>query len=245
MQASHLNKIIFFVFFSLGTIQQANSQIDRNQLALADSLFNSNRLLEAEKIFQTLLVNNPKEAENIQLKLAYISKVKNDWIKELYFLASLQSKEAKPSIAKRMEEIGNNQQLNGYQINWSNQLYWIYFKVFPYLMTVLILIAIYVAVIFIHKKRQLIKIKAFHFISFNIYLLFLIAFINFPNYLNFGMVMNNKTYLREFASSVSPVKKILKKGSLITYWGKTDIWERCYFEGEFGFIKSENYLKIN
>ncbi|MHA8049742.1 hypothetical protein V7S79_01345 [Aquirufa sp. ROCK-SH2] len=245
MQASHLNKIIFFIFFSLGTLQQANSQIDRNQLALADSLFNSNHLLEAEKIYQPLLSNNPKESENIKLKLAYISKVKNDWIKELYYLASLQAKEAKHSIAKRMEEIGNNHQLIGYQINWSNQLYWSYFKVFPYLMIILILFAIYVAAILIHKKRQQIKIKAFHLISFNLYLLFLIAFINFPNYLNFGMVMNDKTYMREFASSVSPVKKILKKGSLITYWGKTDIWERCYFEGEFGFIKSENYLKIN
>lgn len=245
MQASHLNKIIFFIFFSFVIIQQANSQIDRKQLAKADSLFNSNRLLEAEKLYQPLLVNNSNQSEKIKLRLAYIAKVKNDWLKELYFLASIQSKEASQSIAKRMEEIGVNHDLSGYEINWKNQLYWLYFSKYPFILGILLFLAIYVSLIFIHKKNQNKPIKLFHLISLSFYLLFLVAFANFPDYLNFGIVMNDKTYLRDFASSAAPIKKTLKKGSLITYWGNKDIWERCFFEGEFGFIKSDNYLKIN
>jgi hypothetical protein len=245
MQASHLNKIIFFFFFCFGTIQQANSQIDRKQLALADSLFISNRLLEAEKLYQPLILNNDHQSEKIKLRLAYIAKVKNDWIKELYFLASIQSKQANNDIANRMEEIGANHELSGYEINWTNQLYWFYFSNFPFIMGILILLAIYVMVILFHKINHNKPIKSFHLISFSFYLVLLIAFANFPDYLNFGIVMNDKTYLRDFASSAAPIKKTLKKGSLITYWGKKDIWERCYFEGSFGFIKSDNYLKIN
>lgn len=245
MQVSHLNKIILFIFFYLGTLQQANSQIDRNELVLADSLFKTNRLLEAEKLYQSNLARPSKISQNIKLRLAYISKVKNDWLRELYYLASIQSKEANAEMAKRMEEIGAKQELRGYKINWNNQIYWIYFSYFPWIMGTLILLAIYVASIFLHKKKRKLAIKTAHLIFFSVYLILLSIIANFPDFLNFGIVMNDKTYLRDFASSVAPVKKTLKKGSLITYWGKKDIWEKCYFEGEFGFIKSANYLKIN
>ena len=109
MQVIRLNKITFLFIFLLGFGQRAYSQIDRNQLALADSLFKANRLLSAEKIYVSHLKTKPQDSENIKLKLAYIAKVKNDWLKELYYLSSIQATNARPEISKRLEEIGEKQ----------------------------------------------------------------------------------------------------------------------------------------
>ena len=94
MQVIRLNKITFLFIFLLGFGQRAYSQIDRNQLALADSLFKANRLLSAEKIYVSHLKTKPNETENIKLKLAYIAKAKNDWLKELYYFCLLYTSDA-------------------------------------------------------------------------------------------------------------------------------------------------------
>ncbi|MEN9364054.1 MAG: hypothetical protein RI903_1363, partial [Bacteroidota bacterium] len=133
MQASHLNKIIFYVIFCFGFGQPAYCQIDTKEIQKADLLFKSNRLLEAEKIYQQNLAKSPNESENIKYKLAFIAKEKNDWISELTYLSSIQAQNAKPEIAKRLAEIGEKHQVQGFQINYLNQFQWLYFGYFPYI----------------------------------------------------------------------------------------------------------------
>ena len=71
MQASHLNKIIFSCFLYLGIWQNANCQIDTKQISKADSLFKTNQLLEAEKIYLQFYNPRYKEIENIKFKSFY------------------------------------------------------------------------------------------------------------------------------------------------------------------------------
>jgi hypothetical protein len=245
MQARLLNKVIFFCFFYLGLTQFAYSQIDRKQIHLADSLFKSNRLLEAERIYLRNLNPNLSEFENIQFKLAYIAKVKNDWVSELYRLSSIHAKQNTPAIANRLAEIGEKQQLDGYTVSLIDQIEWIYFSIFPYLMGILLLLGVYAIAIlfrkFLHKRRipqsQLFFIAA--------YLLFLGLFTNLPGLLRFGIITQEKAYLRAFASSAAPVKQILKKGNRVNYWFAQDIWVTCIVNGEVGYIKASDYSAIN
>ena len=154
MQALSLNKIIFLVIFLLAFGQRAYSQIDRNQLALADSLFKANRLLSAEKIYVSHLKTKPRESENIKLKLAYIAKAKNDWLKELYYLSSIQATNARPEISKRLEERGEKQGLNGFEMSIWDQIYWLYFKYFAWIIGFLLLIALYAAGVLTYSVFQ-------------------------------------------------------------------------------------------
>ena len=71
MQVIRLNKITFLFIFLLGFGQRAYSQIDRNQLALADSLFKANRLLSAEKIYVSQLKTKPTQTENIKMNMYF------------------------------------------------------------------------------------------------------------------------------------------------------------------------------
>ncbi|TBH73922.1 hypothetical protein [Aquirufa nivalisilvae] len=245
MQDYHLNKIIFFILFSFCIWQPAYSQIDRNQLALADSLFKSNRLLEAEKIYLPFAESQRNENETIRLKLAYIAKAKNDWLQELYYLSSLQAEQDRPAIAKRLQEIGDRQSLSGFQINLMDQFLWIYFTYFPYLMGFLFALAFYVVGILSFKKVKKMKIKTYSLYYLGFYLLFLTWFANFPALLQYGIITKEKAYLRDYASSAAPVKQMLKKGNRIIHWQKKDIWVNCYFEGELGYVKADDYLPIN
>lgn len=154
MQVIRLNKITFLFIFLLGFGQRAYSQIDRNQLALADSLFKANRLLSAEKIYVSHLKTKPQDSENIKLKLAYIAKVKNDWLKELYYLSSIQATNARPEISKRLEEIGEKQGLNGFKMSIWDQIYWLYFKYFAWIIGFLLLIALYAAGVLTYSVFQ-------------------------------------------------------------------------------------------
>ena len=76
MQASHLNKIIFSCILYLGIWQNANCQIDTKQISKADSLFKTNQLLEAEKIYLQFYNPRYKEIENIYLSL-HLRKILN------------------------------------------------------------------------------------------------------------------------------------------------------------------------
>ena len=166
MQVIRLNKITFLIIFLLAFGQRAYSQIDRNQLALADSLFKANRLLSAEKIYVSHLKTKPRESENIKLKLAYIAKAKNDWLKELYYLSSIQATNARPEISKRLEEIGEKQGLNGFEMSIWDQIYWLYFKFFPWILGFLLLVALYGVGILTYSVFQKKTIRGFKGLSF-------------------------------------------------------------------------------
>ena len=245
MQASHLNKIIFSCFLYLGIWQNANCQIDTKQISKADSLFKTNQLLEAEKIYLQFYNPRYKEIENIKIKLAFIAKEKNDWANEIYYLSSIQAENAKPSISQRLNQISQKHQLGGYEMDFIDQLIWIYFAFFPYIMGFLLSIAMYAAIILIYKKQKNRKSPPAYLYSLSLYLVFIYLFANFPSFLNFGIITKNKVYLREFSSSAAPVAKILSQGNRVTHWYTKDIWTLCYYEGNVGYIKTEDYLPIN
>lgn len=245
MQARVLNKVLFFCFFYLGCSQFVHSQIDRKQIHLADSLFKSNRLLEAEQIYLSNLNPNLSEFENIQFKLAYIAKVKNDWVSELYRLSSIHAKQNTPAIANRLAEIGEKQQLAGYEVSLIDQIEWIYFSIFPYLMGTLILLGLYALIILFRKFLKNNRIPRSQLVFVSVYLLFLALFTNLPGLLHFGIITKDKAYVRAFASSAAPVKQILKKGNRVNYWFTKDIWVTCVVNGQVGYIKVSDYSAIN
>lgn len=245
MQASHLNKIIFYVIFCFGFGQPAYCQIDTKEIQKADLLFKSNRLLEAEKIYQQNLAKSPNESENIKYKLAFIAKEKNDWISELTYLSSIQAQNAKPEIAKRLAEIGEKHQVQGFQINYLNQFQWLYFGYFPYIIGFLLLLAAYSLIILLNKKQKNRRIRPAYITYLSIFLILIFILTNYPTFLNFGIIKKDKVYLREFSSSAAPVKIMLKKGNIITHWNEQDVWANCYFDGQFGYIKTDDFQGIN
>ncbi|MHA8105957.1 hypothetical protein [Aquirufa sp. 5-AUSEE-100C1] len=201
--------------------------------------------MEAEQIYLRNLNPNFSEFENIQFKLAYIAKVKNDWLSELYRLSSLHAKQNTPIIANRLAEIGEKQHIEGYSISFIDQVEWLYFSFFPYLMGLLILFGLYAVVILFRKflrKRRILK-SQLAFVA--AYLLFLVLFTNLPALLRFGIVTQEKAYVRDYASSAAPVKEILKKGNRINYWYTQDQWVACIVGGKMGYIKASDYMPIN
>ncbi len=245
MQASHLNKIIFYLIFCFGFGQHAYCQIDTKEIHKADLLFKSNRLLEAEKIYLLNLASGSQESENIKYKLAFIAKEKNDWITELTYLSSIQAQNATPEIAKRIAEIGEKQQVQGFQINFLNQVQWLYFAFFPYIIGFLLLLAAYSFLILLNKKRKNRHIKPSYITYLALFLIGMLILTNYPNFLNFGIIKKDKVFLREFSSSAAPVKIILKKGNIISHWNEQEVWANCYFDGQFGYIKTDDFQGIN
>lgn len=245
MQVIRLNKITFLFIFLMGFGQRAYSQIDRNQLALADSLFKANRLLSAEKIYVSHLKTKPNQTENIKLKLAYIAKAKNDWLKELYYLSSIQATNARPEISKRLEEIGDKQGLNGFKMSIWDQINWLYFKYFPWIIGFLFLIALYGVSILTYSVFKKSRIRKSQFTYLILYIVLIGFFANFPGFLNYGIITKEKSYMRDFPSSAAPVERLLKKGNRINYWFTRDIWVYSIIESQQGYVKEDDFLPVN
>lgn len=245
MQVSLLNKIIFLSFFLSAFCQNAYSQIDRKQIKTADSLFQANRLLEAEKLYRINLPQAGAEAENIKLKLAFISKAKNDWLSELYFLSSIHAKQNSLASAKRLEEIGAKHNLTGYEVTLIDQVEWIYFALFPYITGILLILGLYGITILWMKFRRRRRLRKAQISYLFAYFFFVLLYTNFPGFLHYGIIRNEKAYVREFASAAAPVKHILKKGNRINYWYTHDVWVACLQDGQIGYIKVNDYSPID
>lgn len=245
MQIHHLNKIIYLLLLILGNLQIANSQIDRNSISFADQLFKNNHLLEAEKIY--LLQRNQIQGNTYEIdrKLAFIAKEKNDWLMELYYLSSMQAQQSKLATSKRLEEIAQRKNLTGYEVDIWARLRWIYFEFFPYILLFLLLPAIYVAYALVIKKVQNERIPAYQIISYGIYVFILFSFTNLPSLFSQGLTSSKKTYMRNFASSSAPVIHTMEKGTLVNFVYVTNDWIPCYFDGKIGYIKSKDLLKID
>ncbi len=245
MQIVHLNKIIFLFVFFLTASQPAYSQIDKSSENLGDKLFKNNHLLEAEKIYQINLSDKQFNSFEIEKKLAFISKEKNDWLGELFYLSSMQAKQTQLSTSYRLEEIAKKHNLLGYEVGIVERLRWIYFEFFPYILAFLLLPAFYVAYALIIKKIQKEPIPTFQIVYFILYLTFLFSINNLPSLFWQGLTASNKTYMRNFASSSAPVIKTLEKGTRINFIFKNEDWIPCYFEGNIGYIKTKDLLIID
>lgn len=245
MQIVNLNKIIFLLLFFLSIAQPANSQTDIKDPNHADSLFRNNHLLEAEKIYLQNLSKKELNSFETEKKLAFIAKEKNDWLMELYYLSSMQAQQTKLSTSFRLEEIAKKRNLSGYEVGVIERIRWFYFEYFPYLFLFLCLPAIYVAYALVIKKVQKELIPTYQIFYFFLYVFFLAALTNFPNFYFQGLTASNKTYMRNFASSSAPVVNIMSKGTRVNYIILTKDWIPCYFEGKIGYIKSEDLLVIN
>lgn len=245
MQTQHLNKFIFLLTLLLGYLQNAYSQIDMKNISYGDQLFKNNHLLQAEKIYTLHRKNSSKNTFEIDRKLAFIAKEKNDWLMELYFLSSMQSKQSKLETAKRLEEIARKRNLIGYELGIVERLKCFYFEYFPYLLLFLLLPALYVAYALIIKKVQNEKIPAYQVISYVSYIFLLFCLTNFPSFYEQGLTSSPKTYMRNFASSSAPVIKMMEKGTRVNYLYITNDWIPCFFEGKLGYIKSKDLLIIN
>jgi uncharacterized protein YgiM (DUF1202 family) len=245
MQIVNLNKIIFLLLFFFIASQPANSQLDKTSIEQADQLFKNNHLLEAEKIYLKNLNLNQINSFETEKKLAFISKEKNDWLMELYYLSSMHEKQTELSTSYRLEEIAKKRNLSGYEVGIVERIRWFYFEFFPYILGILLLPAIYVAYALVIKKVQKEIIPAYQIIYYILYVGILFVICNIPNFFWQGLTSSNKTYMRNFASSSAPVIKTLQKGTRINFIYKTNEWIPCYLDGSIGYIKTKDVLIIN
>lgn len=245
MQASNLNKIIFSVLLFLLPIQALHSQSHSDNIRKADSLWAKNQLLQAEKLYEILLLHPKAQRAEIQLKLAYIAKSKNDWYKELNYLLSVQQEHDGPQISNRIAQIGEERGLSGYQITFWDKFRWLYFRYFGYLLFILSIPALYVAIVLIRKIYLNKPIYSGHVWAWVLYLASIVLLINFPQFFKRAITTKEKTYVRDFASAAAPVITSLNKGSIVVPLYHQDIWIACLVAGEFAYIKAEEMKEID
>jgi hypothetical protein len=166
-------------------------------------------------------------------------------LKELYYLSSIQATNARPEISKRLEEIGDKQGLNGFKMSIWDQVYWLYFKYFAFILGFLLLIALYGSGVLTYSVVKKKPIRTSQFTYLILYIAFIGLFANFPGFLNYGIITKEKSYMRDFPSSAAPVERLLKKGNRINYWFTRDIWVYSLIESQQGYVKEDDFLPIN
>jgi hypothetical protein len=126
-----------------------------------------------------------------------------------------------------------------------DQIYWLYFKYFPWILGFLLLIALYGASILTYSVFKKRRIRKSQFTYLILYIALIGLFANFPGFLNYGIITKEKSYMRDFPSSAAPVERLLKKGNRINYWFTRDIWVYSIIESQQGYVKEDDFLPIN
>ena len=109
----NLKAITFYLFFiSLGSPSMAQSNY---RLSTADSLFIKQKYTEAFAIYNEVFKSG-KVSESMLVKMSFIKEGLGDNVQALYFLDQYYNLTADKSVLLKMQELADENDLNGYSV---------------------------------------------------------------------------------------------------------------------------------
>lgn len=233
-------------FFLLNFLVYSTVWSQSNDLQKIDSLFKANNFDKIISIVENQKNYNQNQySKELLLKIAFIYEKKVDYIKTLYYLNIAYGKSPSTNLLNKINDIAVKNNLEGYETDdWGfivilikNYLYYIFIIFF--------LLGIYVFSVILVKfqKKEFIPIR--HKVIVVLYLVSLILVLNTPKTYKSGIIGLEKSFLRESASSASPVLETIKKGNKVNIIGEKDEWLRIFWNKKICFVRKIDVLIIS
>ena len=145
--------VLYLLFIALSSSSLA---LSNEQLDTADSLFLKQKYTEAFAIY-TAIFTAGDITESMLVKMAFIKEGLGDYVKALYYLDQYYNVTADKSVLVKMQELANENELNGYRVedkdfflNFLN-LYWLELQLVLLAISVFLLVFTYQS----RKKKRL------------------------------------------------------------------------------------------
>ncbi|MBF9252667.1 SH3 domain-containing protein [Pontibacter sp. 172403-2] len=234
----------FLILFLLAFSKPVYAQADNATLAKADSLFRTQHYTEAYTLYENILQTQQLYSSQMLLKMAYIREGLRDYTGAMYYLHLFYSKEPSRSVLKKMEELAQAHHLQGYQYNDLIFFKTQFSKYYMRILQLLLLVAVVTVTVMLVSWRKGHRFTKTFKISFGLYLLFILYYINFLNLGNAGIIMQNQSAIMSAPSAGASWLATATKGHKVPITGDQDIWYEIKWKGEKAYIRKSNLVEL-
>jgi tetratricopeptide (TPR) repeat protein len=241
-----LLKKYLLIWLLLGPLclSETRASVNIKELKDADSLFAMAEYTKAEILYKKNLKEAEKNNQNILLKLAFLSEKKNNYTHCLYYLSKLALINPSRRLFEKMDNLAVEQNLSGYEFDDYNYFIIFYRRYGDYIPILLLTLGAYIVFIMVLKTRRKESILHLHKVTTLVYLVIVLAMINIPSLYKTGIIVNDKTFLREEPSSASNVVEVVGKGHKLTLFGSVDHWDRVIWNNRIVYIRKSDLWSI-
>lgn len=234
---------LFFIVLIISNIQ-AFSQHENYALQVADSLFNNQRFTQSFELYDSVY-HLQKATPAMLLKMAYIKEGLGDYTLAQYYLNEYYLATNNDLALTKMEKLAKEKELVGYETNDLNFIRSLYYKHFQWLTIGVFTIALVLFVFFVIQLKKFKKIPPVTSFFLLAILISLFALINFGKSYNEALIIKNNTFVMAGPSAGADVIDVITKGNKVEIKGQKDVWLQIEWQGETGFIKSNNVRRLS
>lgn len=234
--------IIGFILWVSPQISQCQSV----ELRTADSLLAIGQLKMAEKYYLDFTKTRPDASvsDAVWLKMAYISQQQSSLVNELYYLNKLNNRKPTEELMLKMDDLGLQRNLKGYETNDFSFLFLLVKKYLGYFVLILLILAFYVFVVMFLKSFRKERIYLTQKIIFVVFLISVLILTNLPDIYSSGIVKKQISVLRDEPSAAARVSGVVGQGNKLQFFGKRDEWLLTFWDDTWCFVKRSDVLLI-
>lgn len=234
---------LFLILF-LTIIQIADCQDIKEDLRIADSLFQEKKFTESFQIYNAIYETGEVVSPRMLLKMAFIKEGLGDYSNALYYLNLYYLKTSNKKVLKKMEKLAAENGLEGYEYSDSDFFLNLYLKSYNQIVLALtaICLIVFAAILFQRYKKEKKPVLAGVLLIFFLGIVF--VFVNFGKPTDEGIITNTRTYVMSGPSSGAKVLEIVKKGHKVNIIGFKDVWAQVEWNNQTAYIKQQHLKPV-
>ena len=214
----------------------ANAVVSTVTLGNADSLFSARKYTQALDLYRTLRAQNAWTPAML-LKMAFIEEGLGRLGESLYYLNLYHLASNDPQALKKMEELAEKNQLEGYQPDQAAQFYdWLQDQYYT-ATAALTALAILLLALVVNHRRTRATLPTGLLAGMILILSLLYLHVNQSKASRRGIVTAAPTYLMSGPSSGSSVIAIIGEGHQLHIQGKQDVWLKVEWREKVVYVK--------
>lgn len=234
---SNLFLIIVLTLFSAPLAAQNNSTI----LKQADSLFQNKRFTQSMLLYDSL-INQNLYTPSMLLKMSYINEGLDKHAESLYYLNLYYLITTDEDALEKMEAMGEEYGLMGYQANEKELAFTFYYRYFSEIIFTLVALCLILVIIAFYLRFKSNKTPYWAAIGFVMISAIIFYLVNYGRSYDQGIITSKNAYLMTGASPGSSLYEIAGEGHKVRILGNEDVWVKIKWEEKTLYIK-ENHIK--
>ncbi len=241
MQNTYLKYLIIILVFCGVFIQPIYSQETNSSIRTADSLFTQKQYLQALLIYEKILTNEQQYSPTMLLKMAFIKEGLRDFTGAMYYLHLYYAKTPNRAVLRKMEDLAQTYRLTGYEYSDLQFFKTQFNKYYLHILEGLLLVAV-VIITFTYFRRRKKTISNGFKVSFTLYLLFILYYINYLDFGQEGITRHSRIPIMSAPSAGAAWLATVSQGHKLKLTGEKDIWYEVQWKNQRAYIRKQNIL---
>lgn len=242
MQNNQFKIISLFLFLIITTSTHVFPQAFARDIEVADSLFHEKKFTESFDIYKAIYETGEHASPAMLLKMAYIREGLGDESGALYYLNTYYLQTTNDRVFTKMEELAQQNDLQGYKWSDEDWFFNIYYKYYFHLVIVLSVLTLLLSAMLIYQKFKTGKRNYPIAFSALVIITLLIVLVNFGGEYDQGILSKDNTYIMSAPSASADVLDVSQSGHRVQILGSEDVWLKIKWNDKVGYVKN-TYIK--